>query len=349
MDHLGPGRKAIQPACDPVVETGTGGNQQIALCDCEIGIGGAMHAEHAHRLGVLLIEGSLTHQGCGYRQAEAFGQLFHGAMGPAADGSTTDVEQGATGLADQGQSRGNGLGVGAGWQLESSWNRRARSHRRVVEFLQTDVLGHVNQHRAGPATGCNQKGFSHDPADVAGIAHHPGVLHDRQGYAEDVGFLEGVGANRGPRHLPGDHHHRHRVHLGSSDAGDQVGGAGPRSSKADANFACGSGVGIGRMGAALLMAHEDVLQPATGFCLVQFVIDGQDRAAGIAKDVAHSMAMQGIHQGIAAVYSLRSKSFRNSVITTSCGGSGLGRRGEGRQRHGCCRPINLAVNGLRQP
>ena len=103
------------------------------------------------------------------------------------------------------------------------------------------------------------------------------------------------------------------------------------------------------MGAALLMAHEDVLQPATGFCLVQFVIDGQDRAAGIAKDVAHSMAMQGIHQGIAAVYSLRSKSFRNSVITTGCGGSGLGRRGEGRQRHGCCRPINLALTDYGNP
>ena len=349
MDHLGSGRKAIQPACDPVVETGTGGNQQIALCDCEIGIGGAVHAEHPHRLGVLLIEGSLAHQGGGDRQAEAFGQLFHGVMGTAADGAATDVEQGATGLADQGQGRRNGLGVGAGWQLESRWNRRARSHWRVVKFLEADVLGYVDQHRAGPATGCNQKGFSHDSADVAGIAHHPGVLHDRQGYAEDVCFLEGVGANRGPRHLPGDHHHRHRVHLGGGDAGDQVGGAGPRGSKADANFACGSGVGISRMGAALLMAHQDVLQPATGLCLVQFVVDGQDRAAGIAKDVAHSMAMQGIHQGIAAVYSLRSKSFSGGVITTDCGGSGLGRRGEGRQRHGCCRPINLAVNGLRQP
>jgi len=64
---------------------------------------------------------------------------------------------------------------------------------------------------------------------------------------------------------------------------------------------------------------------------------------------AYAMAMQGVHQGIAAVYSLRSKSFSSSVITTGCGGSGLGRRGEGRQRHGCCRPINLAVNGLRQP
>jgi hypothetical protein len=52
------------------------------------------------------------------------------------------------------------------------------------------------------------------------------------------------------------------------------------------------------MGAALLVAHQDVLQPAPGFCLMQFVVDRQDRPAGVAKNVRHPVAMQGIHQGI---------------------------------------------------
>ena len=61
-------------------------------------------------------------------------------------------------------------------------------------------------------------------------------------------------------------------------------GAAPKSPNEKVNIA---GIGIGGMGAALLMAHQDVLQPAAGFCLVQLVIDGQDGAAWIAEDVLH--------------------------------------------------------------
>jgi hypothetical protein len=38
--------------------------------------------------------------------------------------------------------------------------------------------------------------------------------------------------------------------------------------------------------------------------LVQLVVDRQDRTAGIAEDVLHPMAMQGIHQGVAATHPL---------------------------------------------
>jgi hypothetical protein len=108
VDHLGPRREAIQAAGDAIVEAGPGSDQQIALGDGEVGVGRAVHAEHAHRQGVLLIKRTLAHQGGGDGQAEALCQLMHLLVGAAADGAAAHVEQGPAGLADQGQGRING-------------------------------------------------------------------------------------------------------------------------------------------------------------------------------------------------------------------------------------------------
>ena len=43
------GAKACQLAGDAVVEPGADGDQQIALLDGVVGVGGAVHAEHVQR------------------------------------------------------------------------------------------------------------------------------------------------------------------------------------------------------------------------------------------------------------------------------------------------------------
>ena len=73
------------------------------------------------------------------------------------------------------------------------------------------------------------------------------------------------------------------------------------------------------MGAALLMAHQEMLQLTAGFGLVEFVVDRQDCAAGVAKDVRHTMAVQRIHQGIGTTDALG--------CTDGCGAGGRGREG----------------------
>ena len=162
------------------------------------------------------------------------------------------------------------------------------------------------------------------------------MLHDRQGDAKNIGFLEGIGPNRGPGHLTGDHHHRHRIHLGRGDTRHQIGGSRAGSSETHPHLARGPGIGIRRMGATLLVPHQDVLQPAPGFRLVELVVDGQDRAAGIAKDVLHPMQTQGIHQGVATLDPHGGRATKGFW-------RGLGRRSDGRKRHGCCGPSNLAI------
>ena len=130
------------------------------------------------------------------------------------------------------------------------------------------------------------------------------MFHDRQGDAEDVGLLECIGANRRTRHLTGDHHHGHRVHLGCSDTGHQVGGTRPRRAEANAHLAGGARIGIGRVGAGLLMPHQDVLHPTLALGDVECVVDRENRAAGVAENRVDAMAPQRIHQGCRPRHSL---------------------------------------------
>ena len=341
VDDAGPRREAVETAGDAIVEAGAGGDQQIALRDGEIGIGGAVHAEHAHGESVMLIERALAHQGGGDGQPEALRKGGDRLMGRRADGAATHVEQRPAGLADQLQGGLNRSRFRRGRRTEASGDGGAGLHRHVVELLDPHILGHIDQHRPGAAAGGDQEGLGHDTADVARVAHHPGVLHDRQGDAEDVGLLEGIGADGGTGHLTGDHHHRHRVHLGGGDAGHQVGGAGTGGAKADAHLTSGAGIGIGRVGAALLVAHQDVLQPAASLGLVQLVVDGQDRATRVAEDVAHAVAMQGIHQGIGPVHPLR---HHLAIRRGGDGGSGGGGI-EGGERHGRGKGGNREAQG----
>ena len=85
------------------------------------------------------------------------------------------------------------------------------------------------------------------------------MLGKGEGHAHDVGLLEGVLAERGPADLAGYGDHRHGVHLGGCEAGDQVGGAGAAGRDTHADLAGRAGVAIGGVGGGLFVAGEDVL------------------------------------------------------------------------------------------
>ena len=103
-----------------------------------------MHAEHPQGEGLLLIKGTLTHQGRGDRQTEAFRQLGHLLVGATADGTATHVQQRTAGLANQPKGRRNRAGLGSWRQLEACGNCRPRRNWHVVEFFCAHVLGHID-------------------------------------------------------------------------------------------------------------------------------------------------------------------------------------------------------------
>ena len=255
-----------------------------------------MHAQHPDGESIVLIKRTLSHQGGGDGQLMATGQLGQRLMNARGNGTTTHVKQRALSSLDQIQGRFQGEGIGLNRATEACRNHRTGLHRDVIELLLAHILGDIDQHRAWTPRGSNEEGLCNDGSQIGRVTHHPGVLHDRQGDAEDIGFLESISANRRAGHLTGDHHHGHRVHLGGGDAGHQIGGTGARRTKTDPNLSSGTGVGIRSMGTGLLMAHQDVANPALLLSNMQRVVDRQDRAAGIAKNRVNAMAAQRIHQ-----------------------------------------------------
>ena len=148
------------------------------------------------------------------------------------------------------------------------------------------------------------------------------MFHDRQGDAEDVGFLEGIGSNRRPRNLTGDHHHRHRIHLSGGNARDQVGRPRTGRSEAHTDSAGRTRIGISRMGSALFMTHEEVTQPTLALCHMQGVVDRKNGAARVAENRIHTVQAQRIHQGLGSAHPA------TAITAGRCVG-----RGSGDQRH----------------
>ena len=126
------------------------------------------------------------------------------------DGDTRRVDEGAefgesaghanatTGVDDRGTALAHQFdGTRYGWIVQVG---RGGGVVLLVKFEIGDGVGdvfrQVNQHRAGTARARDAKCFVDDARKLGGRIHQEAVLHDRQGDAEDVHFLEGVGAHR---------------------------------------------------------------------------------------------------------------------------------------------------------
>lgn len=83
-------------------------------------------------------------------------------------------------------------------------------------------------------------------------------------------------------------HQRDRIHIGSRDAGDQVGGAGAGGDNADAGLAGHPGVAVGGVAGVLFGPHEDVPDIGPG----QGVIKGADGRPRIAKDLFDPLCLE---------------------------------------------------------
>ena len=127
----------------------------------------------------------------------------------------------------------------------------------VLDLARPLVHADVHQHRPGAARLGQVERLGERPREVVGVLDQVGVLHDRQGDADDVGLLEGVGAHPRGAHLAGDRDQRHRVHVGVGDRGHEVGRAGPRGGRADPGPPGDLRVPFGHVAGTLLVAHQE--------------------------------------------------------------------------------------------
>ena len=134
-----------------------------------------------------------------------------------------------------------------------------------------------------------------DARQVVGVADEVVVLGHRQRDAVDVDLLEGVLADQGAGHVAGDRDHRHRVEERRADPGDEVRRARAGGAHAHADPTGDAGVAVGRVGAALLVADEDVAELGV---VAEDVVERQDHAAGVAEEDVDALAEERLAEDV---------------------------------------------------
>ena len=104
------------------------------------------------------------------------------------------------------------------------------------------------------------------------------MLDHRHGNAHDVGFLERIGAHERAWNLACDHNKRYRVHVGSCDSRDRIGGSRTACDQGDANIACCTRIAVGLVHRTLLVTGQHV---ANHRGIKQRVVDFYGLASGI--------------------------------------------------------------------
>ena len=123
------------------------------------------------------------------------------------------------------------------------------------------------------------------------------MLDHGHGDADDVGLLEAVGADDAARHLTGDNHERHAVHIGGGDAGDRVGSARAGGNDDHADVARCARIAIGLVHRALLMTGEHMMQL---LAVVERVVDLDGLAARVAEHQVDAFGLERGHHSLRA-------------------------------------------------
>ena len=140
---------------------------------------------------------------------------------------------------------------------------------------------------------------THGVGQVFDPAHREVVLGDGHRDTLDVGFLEAVLAQALRGHIAGESHHRHRVHIGGGDAGDEVRCARAAGGQHHAGAARCTGVAVRRVGCALLVGGQHMGDAVGVF--VQLVVEVQYCAAGVAEEGVHPLLTEHLHKDLRTV------------------------------------------------
>ena len=289
---LAPWREAVELAGDAVVEARPQRDQQVGLLHRGDRGVVAVHARHAQAELVVVGERAARHEGGDHREAGELDQLAQRLGGAGLEDAAARVDHRPLRLGHEPGGVLDLLGVALGGGLvagEVDGLGPVPVHRLVG-----DVLGHVDEHRAGAAGGRDVERLPDHPRDVGGVGDQPVVLGDRHGDADGVGLLERVGADHRVRHLAGDDHQRDAVHVGVAQRGDDVGGGRAAGDHGHARSAGGVRVALGHVAGALLVAHEDVADRRVD----ERVVDGQDGAAREAEHDLRLLHLEALDEGL---------------------------------------------------
>ena len=337
MDDAGVGRKPGDAPGNPVVKAHSQPDKDIGLVNHHIAPVHPVHPQHPQALGMIARETAQPQQGVDDGDAGALGQFAQFVKGAGVDDAMPGDDDGTLGVVNQAGGAAHILqSFGVKRRLRAGRSGR-RSALRVLKFgqLQLHVTRDINQHGAGASFLGDAESFADSTRQVVGGQHQVSALGADGGDAANVAFLEGFGAQGGPRYLSGDSNQRHAVGFGAHNAGNQVGGAGAGGCHADAGLAGDAGVAVGGVGGGLLMPHQNMTQLRIG---PEGIVKGEDGAAGMAEQHIHALAQQAFADDFGTFQFYHGRTPYVSVVQ-----SPAGQGADAAQRAGIKKPAPISV------
>ena len=292
MNDLGRRVEIAEAAHRAVVKTHPDADHDIGFVGGHVGVEVAVHAEEAVREIVVLRHARNPQQRSQHRGIRALGKLDQ-------LGLRLRLHDAVPGDDDRLLGRVDGLGRLDHLFLARNVHDRIAAQRDALRIavplglLDEHVLGNVNEHRTFTPGRGDMEGFLDRRRNLRGAHQQVVVLRDRQRDAGDICFLEPVAANQVARDVAGQHDHRHRIHVGGGDAGDEVGRAGARGRQANTGAAGDAGIAVGSVRGSLFVSYKDVLDI---WVFPQRVVERQDDPAGVAEEDLDPLRTQALHQ-----------------------------------------------------
>ena len=160
------------------------------------------------------------------------------------------------------------------------------------------VFGYVYEHGAGPARTRNIKGLFYDPWQIPHVFDKVVMLGAGAGYADDIGLLKGVVADKHSAYLPGENDQRHGVHVSAGNAGHRVRRTGTGRNQGYTHSSRGAGIAIRCMDGTLLVPHEDLAY----VCSVECIGNVKDGSTRIAENRINAFHLERFNKYLCSVF-----------------------------------------------
>ena len=291
-----PGIEVLEAAHRAVVEAHADADHDVGGVGRHVAVVVAVHAQEAVRQGVRVGDRGDAQQRRDDGGVDLLGDRAQLVGGAGEDDALAGQDDGLLGRVDE---FGGAFDVVLGRARDDRIAAQMHALRVAVPVggLDEYVLGDVDEHRPLAARGGDVEGLLDGLRHLAGAHDEVVVLRDRQRDAGDVGLLEAVAAEQVAGDVARQDDHRHGIHVGRADAGDEVGRAGAGGRQADAGATADAGVGVGGVGGRLLVPDEHV--PDLGV-LDEGVVERQHDAAGIAEQRLDALGLETLEQDLCA-------------------------------------------------
>ena len=300
MDNLRLLGIGLQITRHPVTETHTDGNEHVALLFLQIHGIVTVHSQHTHIERMIRRQGGKPQHRAPGRDIGLFKEGPQFALGITQFHALSYKCQRLLGTVDQFGS----LTYSLLFEFGIRHVRTDEIHflRIIIYLLNLGILSKVEHHWAWTPCPCDIEGTAHGPRHILSMANLVTPFGYWLRYAHKVYFLKGIRTQGRDRHLACYDNYRRRIQHGISNTRQGVCHTRATGDQGHSHLARHSGIAFSGMGGTLFVTHQNMVETfLLASCIVEeCIVDGHNRAAGIAKNGGYPLCLQGTHQCLRA-------------------------------------------------